>query len=187
MGDPLLYMSGESQSSSKQNIQQQTGLSDGVDNLGSPVGLSIVVINLYFRYHPITPMPEANSFAVLDLGIDCSAEKVVETAKAEGIKIVALSGLLTPALDSMKTTLEAIKAAGLKCKVIIGGTPVSVEACASISADECAHSPQKTVATCNVWANQITQQTSMPIGRDVSILPSPILQTLFMKDNYTCH
>ena len=100
----------------------------------------------------VRSMLEATGFDVLDLGIDCPAEKVVQTAKAEGIKIVALSGVLTLALDSMKTTVEAIKAAGLDCKVIIGGAPVSAEACRNIGADEWAHSPQKTVATCKAWA-----------------------------------
>ncbi len=102
----------------------------------------------------VRSMLEANGFEVLDLGIDCPAEKVVETAKAQGIKIVALSGVLTLALDSMKKTVEAIRAAGLDCKVIIGGAPVSAEACANIGADEWAHSPQKTVATCKAWAEQ---------------------------------
>lgn len=100
----------------------------------------------------VRSMLEANGFDVLDLGIDCPAEKVVETAKAEGIKIVALSGVLTLALDSMKATVEAIKDAGLECKVIIGGAPVSADACANIGADEWAHSPQKTVATCKAWS-----------------------------------
>ena len=100
----------------------------------------------------VRSMLEANGFDVLDLGIDCPASKVVETAKAENIKIVALSGVLTLALDSMKATVEAIKAAGLDCKVIIGGAPVSAEACRNIGADEWAHSPQKTVATCKAWA-----------------------------------
>ena len=100
----------------------------------------------------VRSMLEANGFDVLDLGIDCPAEKVVETAKAEGIKIVALSGVLTLALDSMKATVDAIRAAGLECKVIIGGAPVSAEACKNIGADEWAHSPQKTVATCKAWA-----------------------------------
>ena len=101
----------------------------------------------------VRSMLEANGFDVLDLGIDCPAEKIVETAKAENIKIVALSGVLTLALDSMKVTVDAIKAAGLDCKVIIGGAPVSAEACRNIGADEWAHSPQKTVDTCKAWAN----------------------------------
>ena len=100
----------------------------------------------------VRSMLEANGFDVLDLGIDCPPEKVVETAKAEGIKIVALSGVLTLALDSMKATVDALKAADLDVKVIIGGAPVSAEACKNIGADEWAHSPQKTVQTCKAWA-----------------------------------
>ena len=100
----------------------------------------------------VRSMLEANGFDVLDLGIDCPAEKVVETAKAENIKIVALSGVLTLALDSMKATVDALKAANLDVKIIIGGAPVSADACKNIGADEWAHSPQKTVATCKEWA-----------------------------------
>ena len=100
----------------------------------------------------VRSMLEASGFEVLDLGIDCSAEKIVETAKAENIKIVALSGVLTLALDSMKATVDALKAAGLDAKVIIGGAPVSEDACRKIGADEWAHSPQKTVSVCKSWA-----------------------------------
>ena len=100
----------------------------------------------------VKAMLEANGFDVLDLGIDVPAEKVVETAKAEGIRIVALSGVLTLAIDSMKATIEALKEAGLDCKVIIGGAPVSEAACKVTGADEWAHSPQKTIQTCKAWA-----------------------------------
>ncbi|MBQ9890413.1 MAG: cobalamin-dependent protein [Firmicutes bacterium] len=100
----------------------------------------------------VRSMLEANGFEVLDLGIDCPPEKIVDTAKAENIKIVALSGVLTLALDSMKKTVEELKAAGLDVKVIIGGAPVSADACLNIGADEWAHSPQKTVDTCKKWA-----------------------------------
>ncbi len=100
----------------------------------------------------VRSMLEANGFDVLDLGIDCPADKVVATAKAENIKIVALSGVLTLALDSMKATVQALREACPDAKVIIGGAPVSAEACKNIGADEWAHSPQKTVATCKAWA-----------------------------------
>ncbi len=100
----------------------------------------------------VRSMLEANGFEVLDLGIDCPAEKVVEAVKAENIKIVALSGVLTLALDSMKATVEALRSSCPGVKVIIGGAPVSAEACKNIGADEWAHSPQKTVATCKAWS-----------------------------------
>ena len=101
----------------------------------------------------VRSMLEANGFEVVDLGIDCPAAKIVETAKAEGIKIVALSGVLTLAIDSMKATVDALKAAGLDdVKVIIGGAPVSESAKEVTGADEWAYSPQKTVAVCKEWA-----------------------------------
>ncbi len=101
----------------------------------------------------VRSMLEAGGFEVVDLGIDVPAEKVVETVKAEGIKIVALSGVLTLAIDSMKNTIDALKAAGLTdVKVIIGGSPVSEEACRMTGADEWAYSPQKTVSICKAWA-----------------------------------
>ena len=102
----------------------------------------------------VKAMLEAAGFDVIDLGIDVAPEKVVETVRESGVKIVALSGVLTLAIDSMKETVEALKAAGLEnVKVIVGGTPVSAEACARIGADEWAHSPQKTVDTCRRWAS----------------------------------
>lgn len=101
----------------------------------------------------VRAMLEAAGFDVLDLGIDVPADKIVETAKAEGIKIVALSGVLTLAIDSMKVTIEALKAAGLDdVKVIIGGAPANETTRMLTGADEWAHSPQKTVQVCKAWA-----------------------------------
>lgn len=100
----------------------------------------------------VKAMLEANGFDVLDLGIDVPPEKIVEAVKAENIRIVALSGVLTLALDSMKATVSALRAECPGVKVIIGGAPVSEEACKDIGADEWAHSPQKTVQVCKEWA-----------------------------------
>ncbi len=102
----------------------------------------------------VKAMLEAGGFEVLDLGIDVAPETVVETAKKENINIIALSGVLTLALDSMKDTINAFKEAGMRdsVKIIVGGNPVSQEACESIGADEWAYSPQKTVKICTQWA-----------------------------------
>jgi len=65
-------------------------------------------------------------YNVIDLGVDISPEVFVEKVKETDAKIVAYSGLLTVALESMNATTEALKAAGLrdKVKIIIGGLPV---------------------------------------------------------------
>ena len=101
----------------------------------------------------VKAMLEAAGFDVLDLGIDVPPQKIVDTVRAENIKIVALSGVLTLAIDSMKKTIEELRYAGLTdVKVIIGGAPVNAEICTLIGADEWAHSPQKTVQVCKSWA-----------------------------------
>jgi methylmalonyl-CoA mutase cobalamin-binding domain/chain len=101
----------------------------------------------------VRSMLEAGGFDVLDLGIDVPAADIVKAAKENNIKIVALSGVLTLAVDSMKATVEAFKAEGMNdVKIIIGGAPVSESACKLTGADEWAHSPQKTVAVCKAWA-----------------------------------
>ncbi len=101
----------------------------------------------------VRSMLEAGGFDVIDLGIDTPIKTIIDAVKKDNIKIVALSGVLTLAIDSMKKTIEAIKAEGLNdVKVIIGGAPVSEEACRMTGADEWAHSPQKTVSVCKQWA-----------------------------------
>ena len=94
---------------------------------------------------------EAAGFEVLDLGIDTPAEKIVDTAIKEDIHIIALSGVLTLAIDSMKEVVEAFKNRGIRDQVniIIGGNPVNAEVCETVGADAWAHSPQTTVEFCN--------------------------------------
>ena len=103
----------------------------------------------------VRAMLEAGGFEVVDLGIDVDPQTIVDTAKNEGIKIIALSGVLTLAVDSMKDTIEAFKAAGIRddVKIIVGGAPVTETVCASVGADEWALSPQKTVSVCQGWAS----------------------------------
>ena len=74
-------------------------------------------------------MLDVNGFEVHDLGVDVPAQKFVEKIKETGAPIVGLSGFLTLAFDSMKQTVDAIKAAGLRdrVKVMIGGGQVTEE------------------------------------------------------------
>lgn len=74
-------------------------------------------------------MLDVNGFEVYDLGVDVPAQKFVEKIKESGAPVVGLSGFLALAFDSMKQTIEAIQAAGLrdKVKVMIGGGQMSDE------------------------------------------------------------
>ena len=68
-------------------------------------------------------MLEVNGFEVIDLGIDQPEEAFVEAVKTAKPQVLALSGFLSVAFDSMKSTIEQVEAAGLRegLKVIIGG------------------------------------------------------------------
>jgi trimethylamine corrinoid protein len=68
-------------------------------------------------------MLDTNGFEVYNLGVDVPANKFVDKVKETGAPIVALSGFLTLAFDSMKNTIQALKDAGVrnKVKIMIGG------------------------------------------------------------------
>lgn len=72
-------------------------------------------------------MLDVNGFEVKDLGVDVPASKFVDAVKEFQPQVVGLSGFLTLAFDSMKETVEAIQAAGLrdKVKIMIGGGQVN--------------------------------------------------------------
>jgi methanogenic corrinoid protein MtbC1 len=74
-------------------------------------------------------MLDVNGFEVHDLGIDVPVQKFVDKIKETNAKIVGLSGFLTLAFDSMKDTVDAIKAAGLRdnVKIMIGGGQIDEE------------------------------------------------------------
>jgi 5-methyltetrahydrofolate--homocysteine methyltransferase len=75
----------------------------------------------------VTFMLDVNGFEVVDLGIDVSPAKFVETIREFQPQVVGLSGFLTLAFDAMKDTVAAIEAAGLRdeVKIVIGGGQVT--------------------------------------------------------------
>lgn len=99
-------------------------------------------------------MLEAAGFDVVDLGIDVAPETIVEALKDNGSHILALSGVLTLAIESMRKTVEALKEAGMRedTKVIIGGAPVTAEYCKLVGADAWSVNAAETVNVCRSWA-----------------------------------
>ncbi len=82
-------------------------------------------------------MLEGAGFEVIDLGVDVSAQKFVDTAREQNADIIGLSALLTTTMPGMKTTIETLKEAGLhgKIKVMIGGAPITQDYADEIGAD----------------------------------------------------
>ena len=69
-------------------------------------------------------MLKGAGFQVMDLGIDVTPEKFVKAAK-DGAQVLGLSALLTTTMPQMKQVVDAVKAAKIKAKVMIGGAPVT--------------------------------------------------------------
>lgn len=85
----------------------------------------------------VAAMLEGAGFEVIDLGVDVSPDKFIAAVNEKNAGLVAMSALLTTTMNSMKTTVEAIKAAGVrgKVKIMIGGAPVTQKYADEIGAD----------------------------------------------------
>jgi len=100
-------------------------------------------------------MVEAAGFEVYDLGIDVTPSAFVDKVKEVKPQIVGMSGVLTLAIDSMKATVDALKEAGVRdnIKIIIGGNPVTEDACKQIGADAFTTNAAEGVKKCQGWVN----------------------------------
>lgn len=78
---------------------------------------------------------ENYGFTVIDLGRDVPVERVVETVKKTGAKLVGLSALMTTTLPSMQQTIEALHKEKLDCQVMVGGAVLTPSYAKEIGAD----------------------------------------------------
>ncbi|MGE5489169.1 MAG: cobalamin-dependent protein, partial [bacterium] len=85
----------------------------------------------------VASMLEGGGFEVIDLGVDVAPDKFVEVVKERNPDLVCLSALLTVTMPAMKTTIEALKTAGVRdrVKVLVGGAPVTEQWAQEIGAD----------------------------------------------------
>jgi len=93
-------------------------------------------------------MLEGAAFEIVDLGSDVTPEKFVEAIRTTGANVVCMSALLTTTMPNMKTTIEALKSAGLrdKVKVMVGGAPLTDQYAREIGADGYAPDASRAVA-----------------------------------------
>lgn len=115
---PLLVGSGET---SRGTILMGTVKGDLHD-----IGKNIVIMML-----------EGAGFKVVDLGVDATVEKVVNTVEELKPEIVGLSALLTTTMPEMQNVIQELQGRGLrdKVKVIVGGAPVDAKFAEKIGAD----------------------------------------------------
>lgn len=92
----------------------------------------------------------ANSFKVIDLGIDVGVKQFIETAKKEKADIIACSTLITTSLPYQKELIDTLTAMGIRneYKVILGGGPVTPQWTKMISADGYSNTASECVELC---------------------------------------
>jgi corrinoid protein of di/trimethylamine methyltransferase len=85
----------------------------------------------------VATMLEGGGFEVTDLGVNVTPEQFVKAVKERNPRIVALSALLTTTMPAIKTTLDALKQAGVRdqVKVLVGGAPITRRFADEVGAD----------------------------------------------------
>ena len=68
-----------------------------------------------------------NDFEVIDLGVMVPCDKILETARKEGVDMIGLSGLITPSLDEMVHVAREMQREGFQIPLLIGGATTSAK------------------------------------------------------------
>lgn len=66
-----------------------------------------------------------NNYEIIDLGVMVPTTKILETAVAEKVDVIGLSGLITPSLDEMVHVASEMERMGLDLPLLIGGATTS--------------------------------------------------------------
>jgi 5-methyltetrahydrofolate--homocysteine methyltransferase len=80
-------------------------------------------------------MWKGGGIEVFDLGVNVPPAKFVEAAQEHDAHLIGVSALLTTTMPNMRGVVEAVRAADLSARVVIGGAPVTPEFAAQIGAD----------------------------------------------------
>jgi corrinoid protein of di/trimethylamine methyltransferase len=110
---------------------------EGVQNIGKAC-IGTVQGDLHdIGKNLVAMMMESKGIEIIDLGVDVSPEKFVQTAIDEHCDIIACSALLTTTMPVMAEVVKAVEAAGIRDQVtiMVGGAPLSQAYCDEIGAD----------------------------------------------------
>lgn len=96
-------------------------------------------------------MLEGGGYEVVDLGVDVPAERFVEAVRAESPHFVLMSSLITLTMESMRKTVEALNAAGVRgaIRIGVGGAPLTAKFAQEIGADFYSPDAYECVEACN--------------------------------------
>jgi 5-methyltetrahydrofolate--homocysteine methyltransferase len=66
-----------------------------------------------------------NGYKVVDLGVQCPSERLIEAWRQQRTSLIGLSGLLVRSAHQMVATAEDLRAAGIEVPLLVGGAALS--------------------------------------------------------------
>ncbi len=91
-------------------------------------------------------------FDVIDLGVDASSEGFLEAVRRSKADVVCLSGLITAAFESMKQTVDLLRAQenelGYRPPIVVGGAIIDGRVCEYVGADSWSTDAMEGVRIC---------------------------------------
>ncbi|MCJ7609273.1 corrinoid protein [Candidatus Bathyarchaeota archaeon] len=152
---PELIMAGETM---KEGVQALKPYMKGVST--SSMGTAVITtvkgdIHDIGKNIFVTLMTTAG-FKVVDLGVDVSAERIVQAVKENDASILGLSALLTTNLEQFPLIMGKLREAGLggRVKVIVGGATVTEDFAKQAGVDGYAKTALAGVEICKNWAKR---------------------------------
>ena len=143
---PQLLMSAEAAKSAFEAIKVHMDKSGNVQTKKDKIILATVKGDIHdIGKNIVKVLLENYSYDVVDLGKDVSAEKIVETALSQNIKLVGLSALMTTTVTSMEETIQQLRKQKPDCKIVVGGAVLTQEYADMIGADHYAKDAMATV------------------------------------------
>jgi 5-methyltetrahydrofolate--homocysteine methyltransferase len=80
-------------------------------------------------------MWKGGGIEVIDLGVNVPPQRFVDAAREHDAHLIGVSALLTTTMPNMRAVVEAVRAANLSTRVVIGGAPITPEFAEQIGAD----------------------------------------------------
>jgi 5-methyltetrahydrofolate--homocysteine methyltransferase len=68
---------------------------------------------------------QCNGYEIIDLGVMVPAETILETARAQQVDLIGVSGLITPSLEQMSHVAREMQRQGFTTPLLIGGATTS--------------------------------------------------------------
>jgi 5-methyltetrahydrofolate--homocysteine methyltransferase len=100
-------------------------------------------------------MIEGKGIEVIDLGVDCANNKIIDAVQNSNARVLCLSALLTTTMLAQKEVIDTLKAVGLRdrVKIMVGGAPVTQNFADEIGADAYTPDAASAAEVCRAFYN----------------------------------